>query len=117
MLQKDGKIINMSSVVAERAGKGHSNYASSKGAINAFTRAMAVELGSKGILVNAVAPGLILTDMTRQIQERSKPYIKEHVALGRLGKAEEIASLVVFLASDEASYITGQVIRIDGGLL
>lgn len=117
MLQKDGKIINMSSIVAERAGKGHSNYASSKGAINAFTRAMAVELGSKGILVNAVAPGLILTDMTRQIEERSRPHIKEHVALGRLGRPEEIASLVVFLASNDASYITGQVIRIDGGLL
>jgi 3-oxoacyl-[acyl-carrier protein] reductase len=117
MLQKDGKIINVSSIVAERAGKGHSNYASSKGAINAFTRAMAIELGSKGILVNAVAPGLILTDMTRPIEERSKPYVKEHVALGRLGKAEEIASLVVFLASDESSYITGQVIRIDGGLI
>ena len=117
MLQKDGKIINMSSVVAERAGKGHSHYASSKGAINAFTKAMAVELGSKGILVNAVAPGLILTDMTRNIEERSRPYLKEHVALGRLGRPEEIASLVVFLASNDSSYITGQVIRVDGGLI
>lgn len=117
MLQKDGKIINMSSIVAERAGKGHSHYASSKGAINAFTRAMAVELGSKGILVNAVAPGLVLTDMTRRVEERSRPYIKEHVALGRLGRPEEIASLVVFLASSDSSYITGQVIRVDGGLI
>lgn len=117
MLQKDGKIINLSSIVAERAGKGHSNYASSKGAVNAFTRAMAVELGSKGINVNAVSPGLIVTDMTQWLQERSKPYIQEHVALRRPGKPEEIASLVVYLASNDASYITGQVIRIDGGLI
>jgi 3-oxoacyl-[acyl-carrier protein] reductase len=117
ILQRSGKIINISSIVADRPRRGQSNYASSKGAINAFTRAMAFELGSKGINVNAVAPGLILTDMTKPIYEKAKPYIKDYVALKRPGTAQEVAALVSFLASDDASYISGQVINVDGGMI
>lgn len=117
MLQGKGTIINISSVLAEKARKGHSNYAASKGAINAFTRAMAFELGSKGITVNAVSPGLILTDMTKDVREMIGDDIASHIALCRLGSAEDVAALVAFLASEDASYITGQVIKVDGGLV
>jgi len=114
--QKSGRIINISSVAGERGGRGQSNYAASKGGINAFTRAVAMELARKGITVNAIAPGIIETDMSSQVIRRARDVIVDSIALRRMGKAEEIAHVVVFLASDESSYITGEVIRVDGGL-
>ena len=114
--QKSGRIINISSVAGERGGRGQSNYAASKGGINAFTRAVAMELAPKGITVNAIAPGVIETDMSSQVIRRARDVIVDSIALRRMGKAEEIAHVVVFLASDESSYITGEVIRVDGGL-
>ena len=117
VMQRGGSIINISSIAGEKGGKGQSNYAASKGAVNAFTRAMAAELGSKRIRVNAIAPGFIETEMSRRILEESGEFIKKHVPLRRAGTPEDVASLAIYLASDEASYITGQVIRVDGGLL
>jgi 3-oxoacyl-[acyl-carrier protein] reductase len=117
MLQNRGRVINISSIIAERPGKGQSCYAASKGAINSFTKAMAVELAAKGITVNAIAPGWILTDMSRQIPERVQTTIRKLIPIKRIGHPEEIAPLVVFLASDDASYITGEVFNIDGGLV
>ncbi|MFQ5894126.1 MAG: SDR family oxidoreductase, partial [Nitrospinota bacterium] len=116
MLQKAGRIINLSSAAATRGGRGQTNYAASKAAIEAFTRACAVELAPKGIMVNAVAPGLIETDMSLEVRSLAGDQIRQDIALGRFGKPEEVARVVLFLASDEAAYITGQVIHVDGGL-
>jgi len=113
--QKRGRIINISSIAGERGGRGQSNYAASKGGINAFTRAVAMELAPKGITVNAIAPGVIETDMSSQVIRRAKDIILDSIALRRMGKAEEIAHVVVFLSSDESSYITGEIIHVDGG--
>ncbi len=115
LLQKSGKVINMSSVAGERGGRGQCNYAASKGGVNAFTRAVAMELSPKGITVNAVAPGAVETEMTETVVRRAKDHIINSIALKRLGKAAEIAGTVLFLASDDAGYITGEVIRVDGG--
>ena len=115
MDQKSGRIINLSSVAGERGGRGQSNYAASKGGVNAFTRLVAMELAPKKITVNAVAPGVIETEMSSTVIRRAKDHILSSVALKRLGQPEEIAKVVAFLASDDSSYITGEVIRVDGG--
>lgn len=111
-----GRIINLSSIAGARGRKGQTNYAASKGAIDAFTRSLAVELGLKGVTVNAIAPGLVDTDMTRQIQPFAEGFVRDRIALRRIGRPDDIAPLAVFLASDYAGYITGQVITVDGGI-
>jgi 3-oxoacyl-[acyl-carrier protein] reductase len=114
--RKEGNIINISSVVASLGNKGQMNYIASKSAIEGITRAMAIELASRNIRVNAIAPGFIETDMTNSISNDKKEKIKNSILLKRFGKPEEIANLVNFLISEESSYINAQVIQIDGGV-
>jgi 3-oxoacyl-[acyl-carrier protein] reductase len=115
--QRYGRIINISSVAASHVNAGQCNYAASKGAVNSFTRALAVELGSRNVTVNAIAPGFIETDMSAAVVSKAGDFIaKKMIPVRRLGKAEDIAAGVVFLASPAAAYITGQVLTIDGGL-
>ncbi|MGD0384468.1 MAG: 3-oxoacyl-ACP reductase FabG [Thermoguttaceae bacterium] len=116
MIERRGSIVNLSSTAAEFASRGQVNYAASKGGIDGLTRAMAKELAARNIRVNAVAPGMIETDMSQVVRGVAGDQIKKFIPLKRIGKAEEIAAAVAFLASDEASYLTGQVIRVDGGL-
>lgn len=116
VLKRWGRIINLSSIAAFQGGRGQTNYAASKGAINAFTRSLAAEVGPKGITVNAIAPGLIATDMSRGVLAVSDSVVRERIALRRIGKPADVAPLALFLASDAAGYITGQVIHVDGGM-
>jgi 3-oxoacyl-[acyl-carrier protein] reductase len=111
-----GRIINLSSVVAGMGNPGQTNYAASKGGVEALTRSLARELGSRGVTVNAVAPGFIETDMTRELGEEVMTALHERIPLGRLGSVEDVAWAVRFLASDDARYITGQVLHVNGGL-
>ncbi|MBN9523497.1 3-oxoacyl-ACP reductase FabG [bacterium] len=115
--QRSGRIINVSSVAADHVNAGQTNYAASKGAVNSFTRALAVELGSRSVTVNAVAPGFIETDMSEVVRAKGGDFIaKKLVPLRRLGKPEDIAGVVAFLAGPAAAYVTGQVLTVDGGL-
>jgi 3-oxoacyl-[acyl-carrier protein] reductase len=113
--QRRGKIINISSVSAEKGGRGQTNYAASKGAINAFTRSLAVELAPRKITVNAVAPGVIETEMSRGVRELAGDQIQSRILLKRYGKPVDIAHAVWFLSSKFADYITGEVLHVDGG--
>ena len=116
VMQSSGRIINISSVIADLGGFGQANYAASKGAINAFTRSLASELASKGVTVNAVAPGMVNTQMSSAARSAFGDKIKDRIPLGNFAEPGEIASLVAFLASNEARYITGQIITVDGGM-
>ena len=112
-----GRIINLSSVVAEMGNPGQSSYAASKGGVEALTRSLSRELGSRGITVNAIAPGFIQTDMTAELPEEAQKALLARIPLGELGTVEDVARAVRFLASDDARYITGQVIHVNGGLV
>jgi 3-oxoacyl-[acyl-carrier protein] reductase len=111
-----GRIINISSVVGSMGNIGQSNYAAAKAGMEGFSRALARELGSRGITVNSVAPGFIDTDMTKELPEEHKEALISQIALGRLGLPEEIASVVGFLAGDAGAYITGETIHVNGGM-
>lgn len=113
---RSGNIINISSVAASRPGRGQVNYAASKGGVEAVTKALAVELAPRNIRVNCIAPGVITTDMSKDVRDAAGDKILESVLLKRFGNPEDIANMAVFLASDMTSYITGEVIHIDGGL-
>lgn len=111
-----GRIINVSSVVAHFANPGQANYSAAKAGIEAFSRSLAKEMGSRQITVNSVAPGFIATEMTDSLSEDLRKKMSDQVALGRLGEPQDIANAVSFLASDKASYITGTVLHVNGGL-
>ncbi len=115
--QKAGRIINISSVVGVSGNAGQTNYSASKAGIIGFTKSLAKEVSSRNILVNAVAPGFISTDMTSILSDSVKENINSQIPLKRMGSAKDIANVVKFLASDDSSYITGQVINVDGGML
>jgi 3-oxoacyl-[acyl-carrier protein] reductase len=116
MKQRYGRIINISSVVGVSGNPGQANYVASKAGIIGFTKAVAKELASRGITANAVAPGFIETDMTASLSEKVKESMINQIPLGRAGKPEDVAAAVVFLASECAAYITGQVIHVSGGM-
>jgi 3-oxoacyl-[acyl-carrier protein] reductase len=117
MKQRTGKIINMTSVVGVMGNAGQGNYAAAKAGVIGFTKSMAKELASRNITVNAIAPGFIATDMTHMLSEDVKTGLSDKIPLGRLGDPEDIAQVVVFLASDAANYITGQTVNVDGGMV
>ncbi|MCM1156974.1 MAG: 3-oxoacyl-[acyl-carrier-protein] reductase [Bacteroidales bacterium] len=114
--QKSGRIINLSSVVGVYGNAGQVNYSASKAGIIGITKSAAKELGSRGITVNAVAPGFIITEMTDAMPEEAKKQVADRIAMKRLGEVTDIAETVAFLASDKAAYITGQVLCVDGGM-
>ena len=115
--QRSGRIINIASVVGIAGNAGQTNYAASKAGIIGFTKSLAKEVASRNILINAIAPGFIATDMTKSLSDDVKANINAQIPLKRMGSANDIARVVKFLASDDSSYITGQVIHVDGGML
>lgn len=116
MYQRSGSVVNLSSTAAEFASRGQVNYAASKGGINGMTKGMAKELAPRKVRVNAVSPGMIETDMSAAVRNLAGDQIKKAIPMKRIGKPEEIALVVAFLAGDDASYMTGQILLVDGGL-
>jgi len=117
MKRRGGRIINISSVVGLTGNKGQANYAASKAGVIGFTKSVAREYASRNILVNCVAPGFIETDMTASLPDEARATLLQDIALGRLGRPEDVAGTVLFLASDLAAYMTGQVLVVDGGMV
>jgi 3-oxoacyl-[acyl-carrier protein] reductase len=117
MKRRAGRIVNVSSIVGLTGNKGQANYAASKAGLIGFTKSVAKEYASRGILVNCIAPGFIETDMTAALPEAAKATLLQGIALGRLGRPDDVAGAVLFFASDLAGYITGQVLVVDGGLV
>ena len=113
---RGGAIVNVSSVIGQMGNAGQSNYAASKAGLEGFTRSVALEVGSRGIRVNAVAPGYIVTDMTDALNEEQRQSVADRVPLARLGSVDDVAAAVAFLIDDQARYITGQVLQVNGGL-
>ena len=116
MRERWGRVINISSVVGEMGNPGQANYVASKAGLIGLTKALAQEMGSRNITVNAVAPGFIETDMTKKLSQEQKDNLVGHIALKHIGHAEDVAAAVRFLASEEAGYITGHVLNVNGGL-
>lgn len=117
MKQKNGNIVNMASIIGIMGNAGQANYSASKGGLIALTKTVAKELASRNINVNAIAPGFIQTDMTDKLTDEMKQNLLKFVPLGRMGKTDDVANLALFLAGNESSYITGQVVTVDGGMV
>ena len=117
MKQRSGKIVNMASVVGETGNAGQANYSAAKAGVIGFTKTVAKEIASRGITVNAVAPGFIATDMTKVLPDKVKEEMAKGIPLGRAGEPQDIANAVLFFVSDNAAYITGQVLNVDGGMV
>ena len=117
MKQRDGRIVNMASIIGVMGNAGQANYAASKGGLIAFTKSVAKELASRNVRANAIAPGFIQTDMTAKLSDDVKSEMLKHIPLGKLGTAEDVANLALFLVSDDSAYITGQVVQVDGGMV